>query len=201
MAKLQWKRMVDDLAKTGKLTNCMAICDVSGSMYGTPEELSVALGLLISDLSEGPWKVMFSANPQFHMIKGDTIPSKISFRREMEWGANMDLQKDFDRILEVAVRGKLSEDHMINTLFVFSNLEFDQASSSISREIDYKVIRRHFHNKRCPRLCFGNSFGTPLPSNQEGVALVSGFSKTLVTLFLEEGGIVKSDAMMLLAIS
>ncbi|KAK3043407.1 hypothetical protein RJ639_001986 [Escallonia herrerae] len=124
-AELQWKRMVDDLAKKGKLTNCMAICDVSGSMYGTPIELSVALGLLISDLSEGPWKVTFSANPRFHVIKGDTMPSKTSFRREMEWRANISFQKDFDLILEVAVRGKLNEDQIIKTLFVFSNMEFN----------------------------------------------------------------------------
>ncbi|WMV47986.1 hypothetical protein MTR67_041371 [Solanum verrucosum] len=48
VAELQWERMVNDLAKKGKLTNCMAICDVSGSMNGTPMEVSVALGLLIS---------------------------------------------------------------------------------------------------------------------------------------------------------
>ncbi|KAK3041338.1 hypothetical protein RJ639_002319 [Escallonia herrerae] len=148
--ELQWKRMVDDLAMEGKLTNCMEICDVSKSMYGTPMELSVALGLLISDLGEGPWKVTFRANPQFHVIKGDTTPSKTSFRREMEWGANIDLQKDFDCILEVAVRETLCEDQMIRTLFVFSNMEFDQASSSKSWEIDYKVIQRNFRNKRSP---------------------------------------------------
>ncbi|KAF7151909.1 hypothetical protein RHSIM_Rhsim02G0036300 [Rhododendron simsii] len=38
VAELQWKRMVDDMAKKGKLTNCMAICDVSGSMQGIPME-------------------------------------------------------------------------------------------------------------------------------------------------------------------
>ncbi|KAG5588151.1 hypothetical protein H5410_048585 [Solanum commersonii] len=52
VAELQWERMVNDLAKKGKLTNCMAICDVSGSMNGTPMEVSVALGLLISQLSK-----------------------------------------------------------------------------------------------------------------------------------------------------
>lgn len=71
VAELQWKRMVDDTAKKGKLTNCMAICDVSGSMSGIPMEVSVALGLLISELSEEPWKgqlITYSANPQLHMV-------------------------------------------------------------------------------------------------------------------------------------
>ncbi|GFY91548.1 hypothetical protein Acr_07g0017440 [Actinidia rufa] len=33
VAELQWQRIVDDLVKIGKLKNCLAICDVSGSMY------------------------------------------------------------------------------------------------------------------------------------------------------------------------
>ena len=63
VAELQWKRIVDDLLKKGKMKNCLAVCDVSGSMYGThmtmygtPIEVSVALGLLVSELSEEPWE-------------------------------------------------------------------------------------------------------------------------------------------------
>ncbi|KAK3223751.1 hypothetical protein Dsin_010776 [Dipteronia sinensis] len=47
---LQWKRMVEDLSKECKLRNCMAVCDVSGSMKGTPMEVAVALGILVSEL-------------------------------------------------------------------------------------------------------------------------------------------------------
>ncbi|MCI77727.1 plant/T31B5-30 protein, partial [Trifolium medium] len=32
--ELQWKRMVDDLLKKGKMRNCLAVCDVSCSMPG-----------------------------------------------------------------------------------------------------------------------------------------------------------------------
>ncbi|KAK8522341.1 hypothetical protein V6N12_056053 [Hibiscus sabdariffa] len=40
----------------GKLSNGMVVCDVSGSMNGMPMEVSVALGVLLSDLSKAPWK-------------------------------------------------------------------------------------------------------------------------------------------------
>ncbi|XP_058200583.1 uncharacterized protein LOC131315506 [Rhododendron vialii] len=226
VAELQWKRMVDDMAKKGRLTNCMAICDVSGSMEGTPMEVSVALGLLISELSEEPWKgklITFSEKPQLHTIKGDSLRSKTEFIRMMEWGMNTDFQKVFDRILEVAVQGKLREDEMIKTVFVFSDMEFDQASKS-SRysyrscygrasantsnnwETDYMVIERKYKEKgyeKVPQIVFWNlrnSVATPVPSKQKGVALVSGFSKNLVTLFLE-GGILSPEAVMLQAIS
>lgn len=210
VSELQWKRMVDHVAKKGKLTNCMAICDVSGSMGGRPLEVCVALGLLISELSEAPWKhqlITFSADPELHVIKGDSLMEKTNFIKQMEWGMNTDFQKVFDRILEIAVEGKLREEQMIKRLFVFSDMEFDQASASRSWETDYQVIQRKFQNKGyhyVPEIVFWNlrnSKATPVPCDQPGVALVSGFSKNLVTIFLEEGGIVSPEAVMLDAIS
>ncbi|XP_026451118.1 uncharacterized protein LOC113351329 [Papaver somniferum] len=56
VAELQWQRMVNDLLEKGKLKDCLAICDVSGSMVGPPLQASLALGLLISEISEDPWK-------------------------------------------------------------------------------------------------------------------------------------------------
>ncbi|KAK3043411.1 hypothetical protein RJ639_001990 [Escallonia herrerae] len=210
VAELQWKRMVEDLAKKGKLRNCMAICDVSGSMMGTPMEVSVALGLSISELSEEPWKdklITFSNYRQFHEIRGDSLSSKTSFIREMDWNLHTDFQKVFDRILEVAVRGSLGGEQMIKTSFVFSDMEFYLASTSRNWETDYQVIQRKFGEKgfrKVPQIVFWNlrnSKAMPVPSNQEGVALLSGFSKNLVTLFLEGDGILTPDAVMQQAIS
>ncbi|KAE8688409.1 putative Leucine-rich repeat receptor-like protein kinase family protein [Hibiscus syriacus] len=140
VAELQWKRMVNDVAEKGKLTNCIAVCDVSGSMSGIPMEVSVALGLLVSELSEEPWKgkvITFSANPELHLIKGDTLKAKIEFVRNMEWGGNTDFQKVFDQILAVAVEGKLSEEQLIKRVFVFSDMEFDDANGSHSKYWDH----------------------------------------------------------------
>ncbi|XAR64343.1 hypothetical protein NMG60_11024647 [Bertholletia excelsa] len=210
VAELQWKRMVDDLAKKGKLKNCLAICDVSGSMTGIPMEVSVALGLLVSELSEEPWKgkiITFSANPKLQTINGDDLWSKTEFVREMEWGMNTDFQKVFALILQVAVNGNLKEDQMMQRVFVFSDMEFDRASSN-PWETDYQAITRKFTEKgygsAVPEIVFWNlrdSRATPVPGNQKGVALVSGFSKNLVTLFLEEGGILNPESVMEAAIS
>ncbi|RVW71115.1 Uncharacterized protein L728 [Vitis vinifera] len=96
VAKLQWARMVEDLSKNGRLTNCIAVCDVSGSMSGTPMEVCVALGQLVSELSEDPWKgnvITFRANPELHKIQGDSLVSKTEFVRMVEWAANTDFQK------------------------------------------------------------------------------------------------------------
>ncbi|XP_028771921.1 uncharacterized protein LOC114729127 [Neltuma alba] len=210
VAELQWKRMVDDLLKKGKLRSSLAICDVSGSMTGIPMEVSVAMGLLVSETSEKPWKgkvITFSANPELHVIKGKDLKSKMEFVKGMEWGANTDFQKVFDVILKVAVKANLKEDQMIKRVFVFSDMEFDQASCN-PWETDYEVIKRKYREKgfgsAVPQIVFWNlrnSRATPVASNQDGVALVSGFSKNLLQMFLDNDGAINPQAVMEAAIA
>ncbi|KAL1451660.1 hypothetical protein WDU94_006018 [Cyamophila willieti] len=209
VAELQWKRQVDDMLKKGKMKNCLAVCDVSGSMAGTPMEVSVALGLLVSELTEEPWKgkvITFSKDPKLHKIEGDTLSSKIQFIRDMDWGMNTDFQKVFDSLLEVAERVKLEPEHMVKRLFVFSDMEFDEASVN-PWETDYQVIVKKFTEKgykdAIPQIIFWNlrdSKATPVPAKQKGVALVSGFSKNLLTMFLNNEGELNPEEVMQCAI-
>ncbi|KAB2039186.1 hypothetical protein ES319_D03G196600v1 [Gossypium barbadense] len=197
VAELQWQRMVNDLLQKGKLRNCMAVSDVSGSMHGIPMEVSVALGVLVSDLSEKPWKgklITFSESPKLILVEGENLKEKTEFVRDMEWGGNTDFQKVFDLILKVAVEGNLKPEQIIKRLFVFSDMEFDQASMS-PWETDYDVIVKKFTQRGygdvIPQIVFWNlrhSRATPVPATQKGVALVSGFSKNLLKMFLDEDG-------------
>ncbi|CAO2206395.1 unnamed protein product [Urochloa humidicola] len=210
VSELQWRRMVEDLRKKGSLTNCIAVCDVSGSMGGTPIEVCVALGLLISELSEKPWGgrvITFSSTPQIHKIEGKTLTQKMTFIKRMEWQMNTNFQAVFDRILRTAVDARLPKDKMIKTVFVFSDMEFDEASLS-PWETDYQVICRKFkdagYGDAVPQIVFWNlrdSMSVPVTSTQPGVAMVSGFSKNLVKLFLENDGVVSPEAVMAASIS
>ncbi|KAF5746389.1 hypothetical protein HS088_TW06G00560 [Tripterygium wilfordii] len=210
VAELQWKRMVDDLLQKGNLSNCMAVCDVSGSMHGVPMEVSVALGVLVSELCEEPWKgklITFSAYPELQKVVGENLREKTAFVRGMVWGGNTDFQKVFDLILRVAVNGKLKEEQMIKRLFVFSDMEFDQASMN-PWETDYQVIVKKFTEKgygsAVPEIVFWNlrdSRATPVPGTQKGVALVSGYSKNLMKLFLDGGGVINPVEVMEMAIA
>lgn len=211
VAELQWKRMVDDVAKKGTLKNCIAVCDVSGSMSGVPMEVSVALGVLVSELSNDPWKgkvITFSEHPTLQIISGNGLREKTEFVRHMHWGMNTNFQKVFDLLLGVAVNSKLSPEQMIKRVFVFSDMEFDQANASGSWETDYEVIQRKFKEKgyggAIPDIVFWNlrdSRATPVPGNQKGVALVSGYSKNLMTLFLDEGKAMDPETVMKAAIT
>ncbi|KAL2506601.1 Uncharacterized conserved protein UCP015417 [Abeliophyllum distichum] len=170
-------------------------------------EVAVALGLLVSELCEEPWKghvITFSAFPELHLIREGNLRSKTEFIRQMDLGMNTDFQKVFDKILELAVNKNLPEEKMIKRVFVFSDMEFDQASEN-PWETDYMVIQRKFQEngyKNVPEIVFWNlrdSSATPVTATQNGVALVSGFSKNLLTLFLEGGGIIKPEDVRNLA--
>ncbi|KAL6281567.1 hypothetical protein ACE6H2_018448 [Prunus campanulata] len=125
----------------------------------------------------------------------------------MEWGGNTNFQKVFDLLLQVAVKGRLKPEHMIKMIFVFSDMEFDQASTN-SWETDYQIIQRKYNEKgygnAIPQIVFWNlrhSLSTPVPSTQPGVALLSGYSKNLMKLFLDNDGEVRPDSVMEQALS
>ncbi|KAK3134137.1 hypothetical protein QOZ80_6AG0545420 [Eleusine coracana subsp. coracana] len=166
VAELQWRRMVDDLRAKGALRNCVAVCDVSGSMSGQPMEVCVALGVLVAELSEAPWSgrvITFSSRPEIHEVRGETLREKMRFVKTMDWGANTNFQAVFDRILETAVAARLAPEKMVRTVFVFSDMEFDQAGGR-RWETDYQVICRSFGRPGTATWCRRSSSGTwPTP--------------------------------------
>ncbi|KAJ0094806.1 hypothetical protein Patl1_17010 [Pistacia atlantica] len=158
------------------------VSDVSGSMTGIPMEVSVALGVLVSELSEEPWKgkiITFSENPELQMVEGDDLISKTEFVRSMDWGLNTNFQKVFDLILQVAVNGKLKPEQVIVRKYT------EKGYGSVVPDIVFWNLR--------------DSRGTPVAATQKGVGLVSGFSKNLLTLFFD--GAIDPELTMEAAIS
>uniref|UniRef100_A0A453N228 Uncharacterized protein n=1 Tax=Aegilops tauschii subsp. strangulata TaxID=200361 RepID=A0A453N228_AEGTS len=225
VSELQWRRMVDDLRSKGSLRNCISVCDVSGSMNGTPMEVCVALGVLTSELSEEPWAgkvITFSSTPEIHLIKGKTLAKKMAFVKRMQWNMSTNFQAVFDQILRTAVNARLAPEKMIRTVFVYSDMEFNKASghggggyygygsrrSSGSWDTDYNVICKKFRDAGygdvVPQIIFWNlrdSKSTPVTSTQPGVAMVSGFSKNFLKIFLQNDGVVNPEAIMMQAIA
>uniref|UniRef100_A0A8R7R5N2 Uncharacterized protein n=1 Tax=Triticum urartu TaxID=4572 RepID=A0A8R7R5N2_TRIUA len=210
VSELQWRRMVDDLRSKGSLCNCISVCDVSGSMTGTPMEVCIALGVLTSELSEEPWAgkvITFSERPELQLINGKTLREKMRFVQRMEWDMNTNFQAVFDQILRTAVETRLAPEKMIRTVFVYSDMEFDEASGH-SWNTDYKVICQKFRDAGygdvVPQIIFWNlrdSKSTPVTSTQPGVAMVSGFSKNFLKIFLKRDGVVNPEAIMMEAIA
>ncbi|OEL14956.1 hypothetical protein BAE44_0024022 [Dichanthelium oligosanthes] len=144
VSELQWRRVVEDLRKKGSLSNCIAVCDVSGSMSDTPMEVCVALGLFISELSEKPWASRVITSSQTPR-SSKTLTQKMSFIKRIQWNMNTNFQAVFDHIPCTSVDGRLPKDKMMRTIFVFSDMEFDHASASPWKR-NYQVICRKFRD-------------------------------------------------------
>ncbi|MCO5567513.1 hypothetical protein L7F22_021207 [Adiantum nelumboides] len=175
-------------------SNCSQRGSGSACMAGTPMKVCIALGLLVSELSEEPFKnriCTFSQEPNLHLVKGNTLAERYRFTERMNWEMNTDFQAVFHLLLDEARAANLSKDKMVKRLFVFSDMEFDQASANCW-ETDYMKITKMYKEAdygNPPDIVFWNlrdSISTPVCANQKGVVLVSGFSKNLLKIFLDE---------------
>ncbi|KAM0851187.1 hypothetical protein ACQ4PT_052585 [Festuca glaucescens] len=92
--------------------------------------------------------------------------------------------------LELNGIGNLLPERMVKKVFVFSDMEFDQASSR-PWETDYEAITRKYSEARygdaALQIVFWNlrySRSALVTAEQKEVALVSGFSKNMLKIFL-----------------
>ncbi|CAL4886230.1 unnamed protein product [Urochloa decumbens] len=213
-AELQWRRMVASLAAEGRLANCIAVCGLSGAAAAADQPASaaaVALGLLISELSQDPWKgrvITFDETQQLHKVLGANLKEKlrplVAAMAAHNKGAN--LQGVFSKILQLAVSGGLRKDMMVKRVFVLSDMDFDGWTGA-TWKTEHQGICDKFAAEgfTVPQVVFWN-VGTskasmPVVAAQEGAALVSGYSKNLVRLFLEADGELTPAAVMADAIS
>ncbi|KAJ6896293.1 hypothetical protein NC651_022492 [Populus alba x Populus x berolinensis] len=82
VAESKWETLVNYLKKKGSLKNCLAVYGISRDMNKMQKDICVSMGLLVSELSEEPWKgkiVSFGDDPKIRMIEGSNLPAKIEF--------------------------------------------------------------------------------------------------------------------------
>jgi hypothetical protein len=183
-----WKSLPNYME--GCTERILPVCDVSGSMQGTPMEVSIGLGLYISERNEGPFKdlvLTFSESPQFHMIQGNTLSERVVNLRQADWGMNTDLAATFRVLLQRAVDGRVAQEDMPTKLLIISDMEFDQACG-IRTNFDYiKDLYAHC-GYEMPGIIFWNVNGrlgnVPVKTNTPNTALVSGFSPSIIRSIL-----------------
>ncbi|KAG8892231.1 hypothetical protein FRC00_012425, partial [Tulasnella sp. 408] len=209
----QWNTLVEKTREGGKLANCLAVCDVSGSM-GSIEEAkgqknglkqtdrvspifpSIGLSLLLAQLASPPFAnsfITFSQRPEIV-----TLSSTASFAelvREIEsssWGMNTDFDAVFSKlILPMAVKHKIPKEDMVKKLFVFSDMQFDEARTTNEWETNHQKIVREFEEAgyEVPEIVYWNLQGVvgakPVTKDTPGVAMLSGFSGNMLKLFME----------------
>jgi hypothetical protein len=197
---VQWEKIKEDVLnqinsidnKKMDLGKLVALSDVSDSMSGIPMHVSIALGLLISEINHEAFRnriLTFNTVPKWHNLSScKTFCEKVNSLKNSPWGGSTDFMKAIENILEIAVLNKLSNDE-IPDLIVFSDMQFNEADSKFLTH--YEIIKKKFNKvgySTIPKIIFwnlrGDTSGFPVDSKCENVQLLSGFSPSLFKLIL-----------------
>jgi hypothetical protein len=200
--ELQWKAIVENVKSQGSFKNMLAVVDISGSMYSgagnvPPIHASIALGLLISECSEGIFHkkmLPFSMNPSFFDVKGDTLFEQITYLlKKMDAGFNTNFEAVFDLLLNTGKLFHIPPENMPDKLIVFSDMQFDEASGEsdrISESTLHDFIMQKYADTpyKPPKLIYWNLNATndgtfPVKALSNDVAMISGFSEMLLKVF------------------
>ena len=141
----QWDAMIVRLRSAGTLDNCLAVCDVSGSMgsiYAAADDPdnsrplpilpAVALSMTLAQLAKPPFSnifITFSSKPEIATLQeGAGLAANAASMVQSRWGMNTDLHAVFVRLLlPLAVEHRVPREEMVKRLFVFSDMQFDAA--------------------------------------------------------------------------
>lgn len=195
----QWNALPDYMADSTE--RIIPVCDVSGSMEGLPMDVSISLGIYISERNEGLFKdafITFSSSPEMNYLKG-SLSERMRQLQRSGWGYSTNLQATFDLILNSAVRESLPESEMPTKLLIISDMEFDEADRD---QTNLDTIRQKYSlaGYKMPEIVFWNVNGrmgnVPASVNDSGIGLVSGFSPSILKSILQ-GEIYSPEQLML----
>ncbi len=211
----QWDAMIARLRSAGMLDNCLAICDVSGSMGSifmpldlhdtrpSPILPAVALSMTLAQLAKPPFSnifITFSARPEIVTLQeGAGLAGNARAMVQSRWGMNTDLHAVFVRLLlPLAVKHRVPREEMVKRLFVFSDMQFDAADGARMDaggwETNHDAIARDYAEAGydVPEIVYWNLAGelqtVPVEAERKGVALMSGSSPAMMKVFMGEDG-------------
>ena len=198
-----------NLKETPDCGNTMVVCDGSSSMESSiggssvhAIDVSRSLSVYFAERCEGEFKnkfIEFSSHPQFIDISGcNTLLDKIKHIAKYDDCSNTDIEKVFMLILNTAKKYRMKQSDLPERILIISDMEFDSAttinrwSGNFQSRMDtlFDNITREYNiaGYKMPRLVFWNvnsrTNTIPVTENENGVALVSGFSVNIVRMVM-----------------
>jgi hypothetical protein len=161
--------------------NAIAISDVSGSMMGTPIQVSIALAIYLAERNQGAFQnlfMTFSGQPEIIRLTGKTLAQKVKQVSQSNWAMNTNLQAAFTKLLDLAVKNNAPAEDMPEVVFIISDMEFDHCVEGTNLDgIRAKYERAGY---KLPMVAFWNvqsrNNQVPATADENGVYLLSGFS-------------------------
>lgn len=192
-----WKGLPDYVQGAG---NTLCVVDGSGSMHtcisGTDIEASdVArgLGLYFAEHCTGEFKdkyIEFNDNPRIiDFSMEDSLLDRLREAQKYNAVGSTDIEKVFDLILDTAVSNNMSQADLPSNILILSDMEFNIGVMHPKTRLFEQIADKYKQaGYKLPRLVYWNILsrtGTiPLKENEMGVALVSGFSPSIMQMVL-----------------
>jgi hypothetical protein len=200
----QWKALPDYLAETNE--RVLVMCDSSGSMGSNgnsvaPIDVAIALSIYMSERLTGVFKdtfLTFSRAPELQLLTG-TLGDRIRQLASAQWDQNTDLQAAFNLILNTAINNSLDESDMPTKVIIISDMEFDASGGN---RTNFEIIRAKYaaSGYKMPDVVFWNVAGRignmPVTQHQNGTALISGFSPSILKGVLGQSMLTPEEVML-----
>lgn len=215
VASEQWKALPNYFENSTE--RILPLVDVSGSMTTscggnlTCMDVAISLGLYISERNEGPFKdhfITFSNKPQLQHLTGN-LKDRFDQMSSAEWGMSTNLEAAYKLILNQAVKHNISHDEMPTQILILSDMEFNMAtgrgygkSNSSWDSSAQEMAKEMFSNAgyELPNIIYWNiqsrGENVPVRFNEQGTALISGFSPSIMTSLLSGANMTPVSIMM-----
>ena len=192
LADKMWENLPNFLEESNE--NILPMIDTSGSMYGEPLAIAISLGMYLSERSKGEFHDMFltfSEETELVKIQGDNVKERLGNISRAGWGMNTDFTKAYEHILNVAKKHNVMKDSMPTMILVLSDMQFDESQNSYRGQ--FKTHFSHMEEEfekagyDFPKIVFWNldaHFGTPAQCSDSSVAMVSGYSPSIMKAVL-----------------
>lgn len=196
----QWNAIRSEAQKGGGLSNMVAMCDFSGSMNGVPKEVSLALGILISELAPEAFRdhiLTFDDTPVWHSFSNyTTLYDKVNSIGSLGQGLSTNFQAACDLVLKRLVEHKVAPEDAPKDLLVLTDMGFDAAAgyedvySHVKKtsawETHFQMIRASFEaaGYTAPRIVCWNLRAEyndyHATAHEKGVVQLSGWSPSVL---------------------
>jgi len=196
-ADAQWKNLPDYMEENSE--RILPVVDTSGSMTINYDGLppiypAVALGLYISERNKSIFQdafVTFSGTPQMQYVKANRLQDRFYQMSRADWGGTTNITGVFELLLNSAKKAQVSPEEMPTQILILSDMQFDQCARYPDKTL-YESFREHYLEAgyALPKIVFWNlrsadNMNVPARADALNVALVSGFSPTLMVNLLK----------------
>lgn len=184
LLEAQWSSI---RAASAELKRCVVLSDVSGSMSGLPMDISIALGILISEVNCSAFKdhvMTFHTTPSWiNLSLCGSLKEKIETLQAAPWGGSTNFEGALDLILKKMVAVALPPEECPEDLLVLTDMGWDAASGG-SFHLDQIKLKWSAAGYKVPRIIIWNLRAAfkdyHAKADTEGVVTVSGWSPSIL---------------------